>query len=210
MLAKVDDIPEEILNEPDNDKKKQLLLLFLLSGFDFEQKFERVLSKVLTAYAEQAVKQAESEISGFTMPVERKKEIINSIISGRIAYILPKIEQATRKMIAEGIYISGDKSLLKTAVNELYALSDERAKLINDTEQRVVANIARTATAKESGRVEAVLVIDGDGCAVCPTINGQVWSLDYAMAHPLEHPNCVRQFVFLTSDEVAEYGGIDE
>ncbi|MBU7015544.1 MAG: hypothetical protein HXS43_12030, partial [Theionarchaea archaeon] len=39
-----------------------------------------------------------------------------------------------------------------------------------------------------------VRVLDGDGCEECIEANGQIWTIEEAMANPLQHPNCLRDF----------------
>jgi len=65
--------------------------------------------------------------------------------------------------------------------------------------------IARTETASiqnkaainryEINGIKKVLVHDGhDFDAACAAADGQIWTLEYAMNHELEHPNCTRSF----------------
>jgi hypothetical protein len=45
-------------------------------------------------------------------------------------------------------------------------------------------------------------VLDNEGpnsCEACAKVNGQIWDIDYAQSHLLEHPNCVRDFRAIVS-----------
>lgn len=65
------------------------------------------------------------------------------------------------------------------------------------TETGRILNIGKLDMFSSRG-VEEVTVKDGDGanpCDICKQYNNQVWTLEYAMTHELEHPNCVRTFL---------------
>ena len=73
------------------------------------------------------------------------------------------------------------------------------------------ARIARTETARiqnqgtlnrfNKNNITHVEVVDGDGCDACAEANGQIWTVEYAMRHELEHPNCVRAFIPIIPDD---------
>ena len=71
-----------------------------------------------------------------------------------------------------------------------------RAKMVARTETASIQSSGRLEQWKARG-VRQVRVRDDEGpnsCAICRRVNGMVWDIDYAMEHPLEHPNCVRSF----------------
>jgi hypothetical protein len=206
-MDNADDIKDEDL------AKKTLLLYLLLGGINFEATMAPVIRKMLEDYSLEALRQAEKEIrqiGEFTITDEQRQKIIQDIVAGRMAFVLPEIERATREMVAGSIDKVKDVDGLKTAITGAYALSTDRADNIADIEHRYNTNQIRIAAAKQSGIVPAVLVSDGlefDG--PCIEANGQVWSLAYAEDHVLQHPNCRRFFTFLSQAEVDELGGID-
>jgi len=70
------------------------------------------------------------------------------------------------------------------------------ATTVARTETGRSMNIGRLESFAEKG-VTKVVVLDGDGknpCDICNMLNGSTWSIDFAMDHELEHPNCVRSF----------------
>ena len=68
-----------------------------------------------------------------------------------------------------------------------------RAELIARTETAEAYNAG--ALDQYAGRgLRRVLVYDGDYDEACADADGQVWTVGYARAHPIEHPNCVRSF----------------
>jgi len=212
MLDNVDALDEEDLRSDPEDNREWLLLL-LLGKFNFEKKFKSIFTNMLTKYSNESFNQAVKEIKQlgeFNITADQRKEIINNIIADRVAFLLPEIERATKNMIGASVSTAGDKDTLKQAIKETYAVSNERVATIEGVEFVTIRNATRIATAELSDIIAGVLVSDGDGCAICPTIDGQVWSLDYASGNLLQHPHCVRSFTFLTADEVEEYGGLDE
>jgi hypothetical protein len=75
-----------------------------------------------------------------------------------------------------------------------YAFNEKRCGVIARTESGVAYNRGACECWLESGMVQYVDVFDGDGCLVCSKVNGQVWTIQQAMANPSQHPNCVREF----------------
>jgi hypothetical protein len=93
---------------------------------------------------------------------------------------------------------------ISDVLNSNFAFSDSRAMTISRTETGKAWNMGSIGIGREAGH-NAVDVSDGDSDPECQDADGQVWSLDYAESHPLEHPNCVRSF----SSRYAEPDEID-
>lgn len=68
-----------------------------------------------------------------------------------------------------------------------------RAERIARSETAMIYNAAANAGYEEAG-VTHVEVMDGTGDDVCAAAAGSVWTLAYANANPIGHPNCVRAF----------------
>ena len=51
-----------------------------------------------------------------------------------------------------------------------------------------------TVVASRQAGVTHVEVSDGDDDEACAHANGQVWTLEEALANPVAHPNCTRSF----------------
>jgi hypothetical protein len=77
------------------------------------------------------------------------------------------------------------------------ALGDEmarsRANTIARTETAIVENNASVLGIRQNGG-DRVDVFDGTDDEVCAAANGQVWTIEQALADPVGHPNCVRAF----------------
>jgi len=204
LLEQADDLTEDVINLPDSDEKKALLMLLLFARYDFEEKFKPILSDMLTRYAKASFKQAEGEIKNIgdiELSDSRRNELIDSVVEDRLSFLLPEFERVTKEKVGSLVSNALDKKQLKDSIADAYATSDEREQLISKTENAVIGNITRIKAAKESSLIVAVLVSDGDGCTICSTIDGQIWSLEEAESNPIQHPNCIRQFTFLTADE---------
>lgn len=107
------------------------------------------------------------------------------------------IADSTREFIRDTITeaVAEGKSMedvVKILTDE-YAFSDARALTIARTETALAYNKGTLLGYKMSD-VPAVTVIDGDGDVECAAANGQVWSVDFASDHALQHPRCVRHF----------------
>jgi hypothetical protein len=103
------------------------------------------------------------------------------------------------------------RGILETATKDGWSLGDLTAELSarypDSFPQDRALRIARTETgdAYNTGNlvnqatqgVEVVEVMDGHGagsCDACDAVDGEIWTLTYALAHTLEHPNCARSF----------------
>lgn len=209
----LDNISAEDLQGDNSEDKTALLLLLLLGGYDFKEKLGTVLENVLREYAGNTLSEAAKQIKAMGGNLSRAdiKSLTDSLVDDRISFLTDEIERVTKEKIgavlADVQRIEEIPGLLQSA----YALSQDRAENIADIEQRTMENTARIAAAEKSGVVAAVLVSDGQEFdEPCITADGQIWSLSYAGDHVLEHPKCVRQFTYLTQEEVDGHGGIDE
>ena len=213
LLDNADDITEEDFSDEDDDGKKLLFILILFGNFDFNKVFSPPLENMLRTFSQQTIKEAVKDIKalgGKIIPTEKQKEIIDRVIAKRMGFILPEIKRVTEDKIGADTYMASDKDTLKQAIRESYAVSDKRSGTIADIEQRTVRNTVRIEAAKASDVVYAVLVSDGQEFdSPCINANGQIWSLDYAGANVLEHPRCVRNFTYLTKEQVEGLGGIN-
>ena len=74
-----------------------------------------------------------------------------------------------------------------------------RADRIARTESATLFNLGNLTAFQQNG-IEHVEVSDGDGCDICAAIDGEIWTVDEAMANPTEHPNCLRAFAPVETD----------
>lgn len=93
----------------------------------------------------------------------------------------------------------GDRILER--VRETFAgYEDWRADRIARTETAVAYNHGTVYASRQAG-IRRVEVSDGDGDEVCARANGQIWTLEEALANPVAHPNCTRAFSPVFEDD---------
>jgi hypothetical protein len=119
--------------------------------------------------------------------------------------LITDIDSTTQDRVQE-IISNGVRDSLsdKEVADKLTPLfGGDRADLIARTEMATAWNLGVVNTLKDAGE-EYVFVTDGDSDEECQNADGEIWTLEEAEANPLEHPNCIREFRPLTSDELAE------
>lgn len=84
--------------------------------------------------------------------------------------------------------------VIAEAVREKFAgYQDWRADRIARTETSYAYNYGNVFGYRQAG-VEKVRVSDGDDDEECRKADGQIWTLAEALANPIAHPNCERDF----------------
>lgn len=93
----------------------------------------------------------------------------------------------------KGTYPKGSVAAdLQTYFNDR---KSQASTVARDQTMRIM-NVSRLNQFNDHG-VRQVEVLEGgpDSCPDCQQAHGQIWSVEYAMEHELEHPNCVRTFL---------------
>jgi hypothetical protein len=110
------------------------------------------------------------------------------------------IEKGLKEGRAPGVKESGIGIYPKDSIAaDLQGYFDERkshASTVARTETGRIQNLSSLDRWNDHGVTE-VDVLDDEGphsCNGCQSANAQRWTLEYAMEHELEHPNCVRAF----------------
>lgn len=98
---------------------------------------------------------------------------------------------------------NAERSEFEAAVREVIdTWSKNQAVTIAETEAVHAYNEA-TLTVAEANGLSTVYVTDGDdNDAPCQEANGQVWTIEHARENRLEHPNCRRAFLPLSTPAV--------
>ena len=128
-----------------------------------------------------------------------------TIIKGEKIAWLKDHKKETRELIHDIIQKGLEDGKSPTIGKE--SIAKELGKVMNDQEYRM-KRIARTEVAYiqnkgtinsyKNSKVNKVQVLDDEGpnsCQECADVNGQIWPIEYAEIHELEHPNCVRTFI---------------
>lgn len=133
-----------------------------------------------------------------------------TIIKGEKIAWLKDHKKETRELIHDIIQKGLEDGKSPTIGKE--SIAKELGKVMKDQEYRM-KRIARTEVAYiqnkgtiasyKHNKVTKVQVLDNEGpnsCPECEEANGQIWTLEYAETHELEHPNCVRAFIPIIDD----------
>lgn len=105
------------------------------------------------------------------------------------------------EIVNEGLRDGWSMDRLGEAIDESGMYGESRAEMIARTEVGTAQNVGQAQTMEAAG-IDRVYVYDGDSADApeggwdcdCASYNGEVWTVAYAMANPLEHPNCTRSF----------------
>lgn len=108
------------------------------------------------------------------------------------------LDETTRQMIRDTLieqFERGPQSVpdLSSVIQDDYAFSESRATTIARTETGNAYNKGTVSRYRDAG-IPKVYVFDGDHDGECREADGQIWDLDYAEEHLLQHPRCVRAF----------------
>lgn len=107
------------------------------------------------------------------------------------------VHDIIQKGLAEGKSPTVGKESIAKELGKVMKDQEYRMKRIARTEIAYIQNKG-TITTYKNNKVQKVQVIDDEGpnsCPECEEANGQIWTLEYAETHELEHPNCVRAFI---------------
>lgn len=152
---------------------------------------------LIEIYVAGAQAQMVGQVSGLFGVDETIHQFAQEYAKNRTAELVKNLDESTRKMLRTDIRNALEEGKTVTELaNELYqnyAFSDKRSFCIARTETAFAWNHSGIDVFEHDG-ARAVHVYDGDYDPDCQEADGQIWSLSYARAHALQHPNCVRSF----------------
>jgi SPP1 gp7 family putative phage head morphogenesis protein len=123
---------------------------------------------------------------------------ILNFVRARVGARITGINQTTREKVQAAVAEGIEKGLSPAELGDLIegsaAFDEYRAEMIARTETAYAYNDSAIQSYRELD-VEKVEVIDGDADDVCAPVNGATWTMDEALAHPVGHPNCTRDFI---------------
>ena len=204
LEAIIEDLKEDEV--PDGKDWKGYVIAALLANIDFGNgDIAHDLRTMLTQYATDAVNRAASDIEALTgeqLSSVVIDGVIKEAVEARLEFLRTELKTATGNFLTSELFKASDKEELKDALRTGYALSSDRAKTIATTEQGYMVNLVRVKAGKASKTVTGVLVSDGlEHDEPCITADGQVWTFEYAMDHLKQHPDCVREFSYVSQQE---------
>jgi hypothetical protein len=188
-------------------------LLALLESFPWEtwsrERFEPGFRQI---YRDLVVTAGKAAAAAQGRPWNPDDPFLSAFVTDYVGERIVSLEATTRDRVAalirrvldEGRALSPTDlgRVLQAAVTDEFAeMARWRANMIARTETAIAANHG-TVMGLRQADVDRVEVVDGTGDAACAAANGQVWTIEEALANPIEHPNCVRTFVpYLEAEE---------
>lgn len=135
---------------------------------------------------------------------DNEDPFVQKELTGYVGDLINSIDGTTRDAVKELVtdaLESGDfgtpeelGDAIAELVQETFAgWADWRADTIARTETATAYNLGNLFGYRQAG-VEEVEVSDGDEDEECAQADGQTWTLDEALANPVAHPNCERDF----------------
>lgn len=164
-------------------------------GFDLDRE---LLNQQTMAFAQKYTSLLEGEGASF---INGKKVYW---LADRETDVRTKISEIIQRGLDEGKYPgvreaergTYPKDTIANDLHEYFNGEKSKASTVARTEIMRIQNIARLDRF-EQFQIREVTVMDADGenpCEACKEANGQIWTVEYAREHELEHPNCVRSF----------------
>lgn len=136
-----------------------------------------------------------------------------------VAERVTQLEDTTREDLRVTITSLFDRADTDGTAVSLTGIAEALGERFTHFSTTRAASIARneTAIAQNHGAGVGYLasgynyveISDGDGDAECAAADGQIWSVAYWLANPIEHPNCERSGSPI-SDEDADALGVDQ
>ena len=122
---------------------------------------------------------------------------VKDVIEG-LAKKIKDVAETTREDVRRWVEVGTEEGLSVQKIAEQIRsnaanIAPSRALTIARTESAVAYSSGAILAYGDAG-VSKVEVLDGDDDEACAAANGQIWTLDEAMAEPIAHPNCTRAF----------------
>jgi hypothetical protein len=155
----------------------------------------RLLQDMLVAIYLSAMSDAADQLDMETSDVFHSQAMLYA--QSRAAELVTGLDQSTRDMLRGDLASMMQEGLSPSEIaqelEDHYAFSESRALTIARTETAFAWNHGALTMYQQSG-VPKVRVYDGDHDPECQQADGEVWTIEYALLHRIQHPNCVRSF----------------
>lgn len=174
-------------------------------SFPWDEWDEKLRDMYEPLYREAAQLGAEVSLSGLEAELDESDPFVSKFMTSYIGERITQLQGTTKDRVIDLIRDALDdgdetetpqklgKAILDTVSETFSGYERWRADRIGRTETGFGFNQGTVLAADQEG-FEQVDVTDGDSDPECEEANGAVWSIDDALANPLEHPNCVRAF----------------
>jgi hypothetical protein len=174
-----------------------------LANYDWKVEEAELKKLYGPLYREMVQTAGRDAVDAFDVDDPHMKKLATSYVAERVTQITETTRDKLQGLIQSRLEAGDvDVSELASEIREAYAFSGARAAMIARTETSIAYNHGGVLGYQQSGYSE-VDVIDGDGDEECAAADGDTWTVEEALANPLEHPNCTRVFVPHEDDQEA-------
>lgn len=165
------------------------------------ERFRKRLPRITRPYLEMALQLGAEEATrllGTDFSIRASQDALEQI-TRHLDVLEVQIRNTTnddvREAITEGLAKGEDTEALRARVDQLFDGYEQwRVDRIVRTEVSAAYEMGALTQFRDAG-YDSVDVEDGDEDDACASANGSVWTLEEALANPLEHPNCSRIFL---------------
>jgi hypothetical protein len=173
-----------------------------VDAFDWagwQKQFKAMYAPLFTAIVRQHARAAVATTQKDDEPDPAETPTAKRFLEKYIATRITQIDETTREWVKQTITSALDQNeapsvqQLATAIGTSRAFTADRALMIARTETAIGVNHGQLIGYAAAG-FDKVEVSDGDGDDECAAADGQIWTIDEAMANPIAHPNCTRSF----------------
>jgi hypothetical protein len=184
----------------------------IVDAFDWESWHKDSREALEAPLTDVAMEQAERTARTLGLAFDRDDPFVREQMTGYVGALITDLDKTTRQEVADLIRravedpdAASSPAALGDAIGSMLrdkfdGYADWRADRIARTETANLYNVGTVLASRQAG-VTRVRVLDGDQDEECAAADGQVWDLDYALAHPTAHPNCTRAFVPVENEE---------
>lgn len=187
-------------------------LAALVDSFDWDTWLGRVKTAVDRGVRVIALDQAGREADKHDLAFNAEDPFVDRHFTGYVGERIKQLDATTRERVLEtlraaladgvGESVTELAGRLVDATQGAEAFSAARALMIARTETAIAYNTG-ALLAYGQNQIARVEVSDGDGDEECAEADGQIWTVEEAMANPIAHPNCVRSFAPVVDDDTA-------
>jgi hypothetical protein len=186
-------------------------LLALVDSFDWAA-YNLELADGMTRIARNLVEGAGGELHGVDFDFDDPfvSAHTTKYVADRVTQLAETTKADLKRVLrqafdaGEGLGTAQLQDLVLSRVRETFEGYEAwRALRIARTESATLYNVANILGERQGG-AEFVRVVDGHDCPQCAAADGAKWTIEEALANPLEHPSCRRGFLPYFDDETDE------
>jgi SPP1 gp7 family putative phage head morphogenesis protein len=190
-------------------------VIALVDSFDWEAYHESINEKLDKSFMQILAIQGKRGAlrAGTTIAFDVDDPFVKKQLTGYVGERIVSLDATTRKEVSDLVRSIIEKDggttqqigdAIAEKVREKFKdYADWRADRIARTETAIAYNYGNLLGYRQAG-VKKVKVIDndaGDADEICRKAHGQIWTIEQALANPIGHPGCKRDFEPVLEEE---------